>query len=907
MDEPVSAEFREEVAETEPIPDQTNSEKHAGASIEHTADGCEAFCCQECGETFKEESSYLQHCLQHQPDNADLENHADGLRNVESDCNTPHYCALCSLSFVKQSDLDLHIKTHDAASPNQFPGQKSKKISRQPIHVCPDCGKAYKLLGLLRNHERTHRPPPKTYFSDLYLLKKKSFQCEICERSYTRASALDAHRRCHEENLVKPKSRSPGDERQTAQAIEEVKPVENQPADPTTPFDCACGKSFLSLPRLKTHQRFSRKCQCSPEKVKPKPKKTPDGFECSECQRTFSNKIASYNHQRWHANQANASANKFSCEECGKEFQSLSFFYKHQRIAHSGETPAKSFLHQVCQLQKKAIECEVCGLRFSRPSALHSHRLLHANSFKDEEKDIVLHSSLSPEKMSKFVKNEEVGIPTSMVLSDNLDLATMAEETHVGETEDDMEAYELSDFNVQVISASESEDEPIRDLNPDLELLCESDQEGKDEDAVEKGRFDCSECGGWYSSISSLHIHRRWHDAQKRRQQTEVGHIECKECGLQFKQLEDYTTHLHQHAVEDEEASNEDDEDNAAGHDLEEKDEEGVIEKDSDGSEKKRPIYCCSECGKMYTYLTAFRKHLQIHEKKSTVEKVKETSGAALKLYECPDCGKSFIRRTRLISHLRVHALEEEIQPKVPSCDQCNRSFNSVKSWLSHLELHKLKPFWCLSCSHGFASEMLLDRHLQNHKKQDHTLLKSPTGPKVFKCSSCEKTFSHRRKLFSHQKKHHGDILQDKSLLDAEMGEVQMESFPTNLEQLESNIDVEELPEDKSNNVEVELHDQLGNCDDLGDSEDSDCGEPSHCIKSPKPSDLAGPDQTEQYQTSEELNEVKSEPKMHREHKYWEWNCLGCDMGFDDVEELHQHYIKHATGEVPMLQFDIEG
>lgn len=78
------------------------------------------------------------------------------------------------------------------------------------------------------------------------------------------------------------------------------------------------------------------------------------------------------------------------------------------------------------------------------------------------------------------------------------------------------------------------------------------------------------------------------------------------------------------------------------------------------------------------------------------------------------------------------------------------------------------------------------------------------------------------------------------------------------------------------------------------DSEGSDCGEPTHqsnqlCAVAP----TAGqePEETE-----------AGRAHVHREHKYWEWDCCVCDMGFDEVEKLHLHYVKHATGELPIPQ-----
>lgn len=129
------------------------------------------------------------------------------------------------------------------------------------------------------------------------------------------------------------------------------------------------------------------------------------------------------------------------------------------------------------------------------------------------------------------------------------------------ETDGDAEADGTDDVNVEVISISASdgsvrdEEESLQELNPDLELLCESDQDGKEEmDAVlcpteyisstlkskpeidlkivqidfppfagegaqtEKvqgqdtpKRFNCPECYRWFTSVASLRSHKLWH------------------------------------------------------------------------------------------------------------------------------------------------------------------------------------------------------------------------------------------------------------------------------------------------------------------------------------------------------------------------------------------------------------
>ncbi|XP_054478232.1 zinc finger protein 234 isoform X2 [Anoplopoma fimbria] len=996
MDEAAASAMEEDAAGNK----DTTSGNSVSPSAEEPADG--VFCCRDCGEAFKEEAVYLEHRHQHLQESMNTENQMEGLHDAEKDNETSNFCTWCSLSFVEPSEFLSHMeKSHGQTSQKESSIEKNSGITKQHTYECPDCGKCYGVIGHFLNHQRSHRQASKSVFHDLEHLKKKSFQCESCGRNYSRASALDAHRRCHEEKLVKSRNRSSGDAFHIEESNVEAKPSENQTVDtPEKTFKCSCGKAFTALLRLKTHQRFSRNSQCSPEEMKDKPKKSCNEFYCSECKKAFSGHIALFNHQRWHANHANDSANRFPCEECGKVFMTLTFYYRHQRTAHSDETPAKSFLHQVCQLQKKAFECKDCGLRFSRASALHSHQLQHTDVYRETEKEAQTHTSLLPQQETLDSVRKET--EQDSVESENVLSSSMAEEdTHVNVTDEDVDSYDPGDFIVQVISASESEDEPVQDLNPDLELLCESDQEVRDdgdaglstsclvskpemdlkiveidfeqtdeqcalmeseaENKTTGDRFDCPECYRWFSSASSLRVHRMWHGVRKRKQQTQVNQcsIACNDCGLRFTHWGVFKTHLHQHALEeeeeeeDDEEEDEDEEEEAAqtadnmssaveldsGKVDDGENTGGGMGGDADGSymssslQTNPPgltqvvedatastrkhlgkIHACLVCGKVYTYLVSFRKHQRLHEKPSTTSTIPESNVQNLSKYQCPECGMSFIRRARLLGHLRVHS---SFKSKPPRCDQCNKDFNSVKSWLAHVDLHKQKPFWCSSCGRSFKDEGLLNKHLQSHDLREYTCnicqksfriykqlrihYNSHTGAKPYKCTFCRMSFSQPGNLIAHRKKHLRVYVGSSGI---PLG-IKNSANIARKQGIQNNFLLASVKEER----EMDTRYKFGH---HANPKVSDGGRPAHHFKISKPPGSAGsvpPDEfkseTVQPQTGQELYESESrETNMWREHQYWEWECVECDMGFDEVAKLHLHYIKHATGELPIPQDD---
>ncbi|XP_059194440.1 zinc finger protein 420 isoform X2 [Centropristis striata] len=973
MDEAAAAAINEDGAGDN---GDTGTENNAGTSAEDSAD--RVFCCGDCGEAFRDEAAYLEHRHQHPQESVYLDGQSDGSHDAEKDNETANFCTICSLSFVETSEFHSHVKnTHGKTSQKEsnIPG-----VSKQHTYECPDCGKCYGVIGHFLNHQRSHRQASKSVFHDLEHLQKKAFQCESCGRNYSRASALDAHRRCHEEKLVKSRTRGSGEAFHTEEPIVEAKPAEHQADDPPEKcFECSCGKAFSAMMRLKTHQRFSRNSQCSKEEKKEKPNKSCSEFYCSECKKTFNGHIALFNHQRWHANHSDDSAKRFPCEECGKVFMTLTFYYRHQRMAHSDETPAKSFLHQVYQLQKKAFECKECGLKFSRASALHSHELHHTDVFRETEKEAQARSSLLPQQ--KTLESDSKETEQEEVESENEPPVFMVEDSHVNESDEEVESYEPGDFNVQVISASESEDEPVQDLNPDLELLCESDQEAREDGdtgvsssilvskqdmdlkivqidfeqteeevalmAGEAGnpsteqRFDCPDCYRWFSSASSLRVHRMWHGVRKRRQQTQVKqcHIACKDCGLKFTNLEVFETHLHQHALEEEEEEEEEEEGGDEGahtgdnmkleadldsiDDGENGDEDGYDMSSSlqnaAASMKKQPgsFYTCSVCGKVYTYLTSFQKHQQLHD--NPPAPTEDLSVENLHKYQCPHCGLSFIREARLRGHMRVH---RSLKSRLLQCDHCNKEFRSINKWMKHVRLHRAKPFWCLSCALGFKNEELLDKHLQKHNLREnicnicHESFHTPRELKIhrsthsrakpYQCTFCGMSFYHRRSLMSHRKKHlrvnAGKPLGTKNcVLIAKKRLIQKKLLLAGVkEESEMDTNMEELHGNEEHFDIYEIEKPLEECDDYEESEESDCGEPLHHFKVSK---FDPPDEPVEPHLGQELDQSDSEEtNINTEHKYWEWECIECDMGFDEMEKLHMHYIKHATGELPMPQ-----
>ncbi|XP_074539672.1 uncharacterized protein LOC141800786 isoform X2 [Halichoeres trimaculatus] len=965
MDETAAAPaVRQDGAGKKPLHEDLASGESMCTSAEDTAESIPVFCCQDCGEAFREEAAYTEHRQQHLQESTHLGKQIDGFHG----------------SSVEPSELhSTMVERHGEAFQRQPGVQPNPGTTNPPSYECPECGKCYGVLGHFLNHQRSHKQASKSVFHDLEHLKKKSFQCESCGRSYSRASALDAHRRCHEEKLIKARSRSSGDAVQAEESTAEVKPEETQTElAPKKTFKCSCGKEFASSMALKTHQRFSHNSLCTREYPKEKPKKVCSGFHCSECDKMLSSQIALINHQRWHSNCSSDPSKKFTCELCGKVFLTLSFYYRHQRTVHNDEAPAKSFLHQVCQLQKKAFECKDCGLKFSRASALHSHELHHTDHFRETETGRrSLHPPQwnTPESETKGTEQEQRKPEDTVLFTSTAEL----NELKTNESDEDVECYGPGDFNVQVISASESEDEPVQDLNPDLELLCESDQEQRDDSEtgplpgrifskpemdlkivqidfeqadgqcapIERGaennsteeRFDCPDCYRWFTSASSLRVHRMWHGIRKRRHQAQGKQVSyaCTKCGLKFTNLMVYKNHLQLHLLAEEEAGKGEDKspaaqlDSGAVNDGADKDEHTgsdahpsttsssveTPEARNDGHWKRKTPRACSVCGKVYLYLNALLKHQCEHASPDPAGRYVQKEGK----YECPVCGLGITRKARLRAHMRAHKVKLSLK-----CDECNITFKTEKSFKRHLELHKLKPFWCLSCSRGFSCKESLEKHLQDHDPKKFNCnvctksfryrmqlmyhMNTHTGAKPYQCAVCWKGFAYPGNVISHQKKHHkhGFIKSAKHAKrlvmkkQKQIGASRRKIRAACISKLPKKGHWMEWRRGKKTWEDAELRESVQDKDDSPEQTEHNC-------KMAKPLGLAAL-RSEMFQPQKEQQNGQKETQdtiMYEDHKYWEWECCVCEMGFDGVAELHMHYMKHATGEVPIPHDDFRG
>ncbi|KAG7328965.1 hypothetical protein KOW79_007139 [Hemibagrus wyckioides] len=145
--------------------------------------------------------------------------------------------------------------------------------------------------------------------------------------------------------------------------------------------------------------------------------------------------------------------------------------------------------------------------------------------------------------------------------------------------------------------------------------------------------------------------------------------------------------------------------------------------------------YVCNECGQKFTHLPYLKRHLLRHSGK--------------KMHICEHCGKGFIQKYHLLRHILVHTRQ---MPHV--CNKCGMSFNRTDYLNLHLRnVHLIesntpkakaeKLYKCETCNKSFSNHSSLETHKRIH-----------TGAMPYSCIVCSRQFKQSSHLYSHMFTH---------------------------------------------------------------------------------------------------------------------------------------------------------
>nr|XP_012807204.1 zinc finger protein with KRAB and SCAN domains 3 [Jaculus jaculus]XP_044988125.1 zinc finger protein with KRAB and SCAN domains 3 [Jaculus jaculus] len=146
-------------------------------NTQKTTTGNRRFYCRECGKSFAQSSGLSKHKRIH-----------TGLK--------PYECEECGKAFIGSSALIIHQRVHTGEKPYECEecgkafSHSSDLIKHQRTHTgekpyeCEDCGKTFTQSCSLLEHHRIHTG-------------EKPYQCNMCTKAFRRSSHLLRHQRTH--------------------------------------------------------------------------------------------------------------------------------------------------------------------------------------------------------------------------------------------------------------------------------------------------------------------------------------------------------------------------------------------------------------------------------------------------------------------------------------------------------------------------------------------------------------------------------------------------------------------------------------------------------------------------------------------------------------------------------------
>ncbi|XP_048210632.1 zinc finger protein PLAGL1 [Perognathus longimembris pacificus] len=205
--------------------------------------------------------------------------------------------------------------------------------------------------------------------------------------------------------------------------------------------------------------------------------------------------------------------------------------------------------------------------------------------------------------------------------------------------------------------------------------------------------FHCQICGKNFLTLEKLTIHNYSHSRERP--------FKCAqdECGKAFVSKYKLMRHMATHSPQ---------KSHRCGHCNKTFNRKDHLKNHLQTHDPNKMSYGCEECGKKYTTLLGYKRHVALHAAHSGD-------------LTCGVCALELGSTEVLMSHLKTHSEEKPpsaAREKKHRCDHCARSFYTRKDVRRHLVVHTgCKDFLCQFCAQRFGRK----DHLTRHTKKTHS------------------------------------------------------------------------------------------------------------------------------------------------------------------------------------------
>ncbi|XP_031154699.1 zinc finger protein 1035 [Sander lucioperca] len=635
---------------------------------------------------------------------------------------------------------------------------------------CPECNMSFTNKAGLTGHLRVHT-------------MKCPFNCKRCNRGFWNKSLLRNHnRKCRFGRIS---------ERSTTQQLEvplkaQIDFVLNDSVLVFKDASTSAGTGVLQTNFSHKDDLMAESPQNSEEnqvQSSPSKEKKAVQYQCSECDKSFTDGLMLISHLEDHGRQEQAKKRN-SCIKCGQVFASQGNLERHMKLHENNRkyscpdcskvvyTQSELEIHRTCHDLNRPFACKLCNYRFwTRPSLCNHYREEHpddtftcrfCNKAYSVKKSLARH-------YRRWHKKEQRDLGRTVPDKCSTEQQSSSQVSTTGESgEDEKNGSEDSDsdsapyFPCHVCGKTFPTSESLEDhqrchLGEKPHECAECGRcffqasQLQQHQRMHKSEFQCQACGRGFVSLFALRKHKHTHGKSRP--------YRCSKCDFSFTGPSQLAEHMSTHREEnfpcdicnlvfpskssraEHRKSHSKSGDHPPPSIPREEHEKSASHTESSSVSPKELKYRCGVCGER------FRDPEELSEHGCMAAKERP--------YSCSDCDKHFLHASHLKKHRTTHQLSSSTS-EYP-CNQCNNSFSSSRLFHSHLMSHvdtsaEIKHkgkdeglahgFICPVCHQCFASATELMCHFPTH----------PDG--IFECKICKMTFPSESKLEEHNRSH---------------------------------------------------------------------------------------------------------------------------------------------------------